>query len=38
MRKTWLTVVAAVGALALASCTSELPADTGSGDASAPVA
>ncbi|EHK89373.1 substrate-binding domain-containing protein [Saccharomonospora azurea] len=37
MRKTWLTVVAAVGALALASCTSELPADTGSGDASAPA-
>ncbi|EID52996.1 substrate-binding domain-containing protein [Saccharomonospora xinjiangensis] len=32
MRKTWLTAVAAVGALAMASCTSELPAETGAGD------
>ncbi|OQO89490.1 ABC transporter substrate-binding protein [Saccharomonospora piscinae] len=27
MRRTWLTVVAAVGALTMASCTSDLPAD-----------
>ena len=34
MRKSWLTVVAAVGALTLASCTSDLPAESGSsGDA-----
>ncbi|EIE98278.1 substrate-binding domain-containing protein [Saccharomonospora glauca] len=34
MRKTWLTVVAAVGALAMAGCTSELPAENGAGEAS----